>query len=463
MDKRFVDCELTPSGMPILGDHEILLRTQSEITMVDENKTRIYYTASQICLTNYRLVLLPSFDPLTRVPLSDKGKQLYLFHIESLEDCRNWYGSSTRIKFTFTNTNVTTNNGNNGNDNFWLKFHRDDKSLFMSDVEKALERRSWDHIQYEMKSATRVDDTTALGKVVGVAGLQKRSEEQRIKVDTIKSEALKDLDTLMKHARDVIIIVEKYNKQQQNSDHTRSNMVGDSDGPKVDSITGTIQVFETEGNNYNNNNNNNINNNNNNFQVSNMIHDIGIIAPVTREMTGTLYHQQLSRQIADFLLVGTGNGGVISKTGGIITLTDLYCLYNRARGTELVSPDDLYQACRYFSFMDLGLNLRQYDSGVRVVQGPSFDQKIINEKILALASTTITTTTTTTTTSSSSTSYYYQGLKGVHSTDVASLLKVSPTIAAELLHASLVAEVMVLDDSRGGLLYFPNLFSTFIC
>ena len=27
-----------------------------------------------------------------------------------------------------------------------------------------------------------------------------------------------------------------------------------------------------------------------------------------------------------------------------MTLTDVYCLYNRARGTDLISPDDLLQA-----------------------------------------------------------------------------------------------------------------------
>ena len=36
---------------------------------------------------------------------------------------------------------------------------------------------------------------------------------------------------------------------------------------------------------------------------------------------------------------------VLAHAGGILPLTDLYCLYNRARGTDLVSPDDLLKAC----------------------------------------------------------------------------------------------------------------------
>lgn len=32
-----------------------------------------------------------------------------------------------------------------------------------------------------------------------------------------------------------------------------------------------------------------------------------------------------------------------------MTLPDVYCRFNRARGTELISPDDLLQAANLFS------------------------------------------------------------------------------------------------------------------
>lgn len=52
---------------------------------------------------------------------------------------------------------------------------------------------------------------------------------------------------------------------------------------------------------------------------------------------GARYHTELSRQLADFL------EGPLARCGGMISLPDVYCLFNRARGTELVSPDDLLQ------------------------------------------------------------------------------------------------------------------------
>lgn len=42
-------------------------------------------------------------------------------------------------------------------------------------------------------------------------------------------------------------------------------------------------------------------------------------------------------QLADFLRPR------LERSGGLLPMPDAYCLFNRARGTELVSPDDLLQ------------------------------------------------------------------------------------------------------------------------
>lgn len=57
-------------------------------------------------------------------------------------------------------------------------------------------------------------------------------------------------------------------------------------------------------------------------------------------------------QLADFLRVP------LERAGGMMTLPDVYCLFNRARGTELVSPDDLLQVssnrCCFVGFCQSG-------------------------------------------------------------------------------------------------------------
>ena len=54
----------------------------------------------------------------------------------------------------------------------------------------------------------------------------------------------------------------------------------------------------------------------------------------------------------------------LQKMGGMMTLTDVYCLYNRARGTELISPEDLLEACQLFPAVGAGLHVREFPSYV---------------------------------------------------------------------------------------------------
>ena len=72
-------------------------------------------------------------------------------------------------------------------------------------------------------------------------------------------------------------------------------------------------------------------------------------------------------QLADFL------GPHMQKAGGLVTLADVYCLFNRARGTELISPDDLLTAVNLFPAISTGMHLRTFASGVLVVQSNTHD------------------------------------------------------------------------------------------
>ena len=87
----------------------------------------------------------------------------------------------------------------------------------------------------------------------------------------------------------------------------------------------------------------------------------GIVSPVSLEVAGKSFHSELAGQIADFLMPIVGGGAEdmahgAQASGGaagarvagrrnqsMITLTDAYCLYNRARGIDLISPQDMRQ------------------------------------------------------------------------------------------------------------------------
>jgi ESCRT-II complex subunit VPS36 len=52
---------------------------------------------------------------------------------------------------------------------------------------------------------------------------------------------------------------------------------------------------------------------------------MGIANPVTRMSAGSMYHQELARQMAQFLKLGDQLG----VRGGVMTLPDVFCLFNR--------------------------------------------------------------------------------------------------------------------------------------
>lgn len=70
----------------------------------------------------------------------------------------------------------------------------------------------------------------------------------------------------------------------------------------------------------------------------------------------------------------------------MMTLTDVYCRVNRARGLELLSPEDLLNASRQLASLDLPIVLRVFDSGVMVLQARSHDDNTIIDIIADLVS-----------------------------------------------------------------------------
>lgn len=51
--------------------------------------------------------------------------------------------------------------------------------------------------------------------------------------------------------------------------------------------------------------------------------ELGIVSPVTKQSAGKQYHEQLSRQLAEFL------EKQLRREKGMMVLHDVYCLFNR--------------------------------------------------------------------------------------------------------------------------------------
>lgn len=107
---------------------------------------------------------------------------------------------------------------------------------------------------------------------------------------------------------------------------------------------------------------------------------MGIDDPVTRDAykSNNEYYKSLARQISNALLTP------ITEVGGMMSLTDVYCRINRARGLELLSPEDLLNASRLMETVNLPLKLFEFDSGVKVLQLEALRNENVAESTLEL-------------------------------------------------------------------------------
>lgn len=163
-------------------------------------------------------------------------------------------------------------------------------------------------------------------KTGGIAGLEQRRMEVRKNNELVIGNAFEDLEALMASAKEIIALAESF---------ARANGTGDSETNEIANALGLVTTKDMLGSGSN---------------------------------SESLYISELSRNLAEFLTDDAR--GVLRKSGGIISLVDLWAIFNRARGgVELVSPLDFEKAAQMWEKLKLPVRLRKFKSGVLVVQG----------------------------------------------------------------------------------------------
>ena len=169
--------------------------------------------------------------------------------------------------------------------------------------------------------------------MVGIAGLERRGLEQRQNNEAMIGGAFEDLEALMTSAKEIIALAEQFASQTN---------LGTGDSSEASAL------------------------------ASQSASALGLIT--TKDMLGSgsgsesLYVSELSRNLAEWLT--DDRRGVLRREGGIMTLVDLWAVFNRARGgVELVSPADFEKAARMWDTLKLPVRLRKFKSGLLVVQG----------------------------------------------------------------------------------------------
>ncbi|KKK22789.1 hypothetical protein ARAM_007260 [Aspergillus rambellii] len=166
---------------------------------------------------------------------------------------------------------------------------------------------------------------------VGIAGLERRGLEARRNNEFVIGNAFEDLEALMASAKQIVALAE-----------TLARESGMSSGEA---------------------------NSEANAVLSESAAALGMVT--TKDMLGSgaanLYLSELSRNLAEYLT--DDRKGVLHKEGGIMSLIDLWAVFNRSRnGVELVSPSDFQRAAELWEKLKLPVRLRRFKSGLLVVQ-----------------------------------------------------------------------------------------------
>jgi len=170
----------------------------------------------------------------------------------------------------------------------------------------------------------------------GIGGIERNIYEKQKASDVSITDAFKDLDRLMITAKDMVSLSKSISE-------------------KIKEKQGAISDDET-------------------VQFKSYLLGLGVDDPVTRSSfnDSNEYYITLSKEIIKIIRVS------LEEAGGTMTLAEVYCRVNRARGLDLISPDDLLHAC-YMMNRDKAsvVKLKKFDSGMLALQSSLCDESVV--------------------------------------------------------------------------------------
>ncbi|KAI9158242.1 Vacuolar protein-sorting-associated protein [Paramyrothecium foliicola] len=231
-----------------------------------------------------------------------------------------------------------------GSESIKISFRGGGEKIFYERLKNSMTQRKWlQHNAPPPPKANRdTSDNSGTGngagtpskssRAAGIAGLEQLGVNMRKNNEMLIGSAFEDLEALMASAKDVVALAERFARQ-------------------TNGACGGVSAEE-------------------NALLAESASQLGLVT--TKDIVGggsseSLYLSELARNLAEFLT--DDSRGVLKRAGGIITLVDLWAMFNRARGgVELVSPADFEKAARLWEQLRLPVRLRTFRSGVMVVQ-----------------------------------------------------------------------------------------------
>lgn len=199
-----------------------------------------------------------------------------------------------------------------------FSFRSGGASEFYQEMQTALQRKDW----------LKMPTVDSRGKKIrtGIVGIERQIQAKHDEADKNISAAFEDLSKLMDMAKEMVALSKSISQKLKE---------------KGSSLTDDETIM-----------------------FKSHLLSLGISDPVTKSAyaSSSTYHRELAKQLAEVL------EQPVRDAGGILAMTDVYCRINRARGLELLSPEDLLNACKIMESLQLPLRLHVFASGVTVLK-----------------------------------------------------------------------------------------------
>ncbi|KAL6989775.1 Vacuolar protein-sorting-associated protein 36 [Sarracenia purpurea var. burkii] len=411
--------ELTGSGRPVLHPGEVECSFLSSVDLeCEENPSFPLFKFGLLIITTHRILWIPDATTPTHphaatnsggagaIPLSAVSR---IF--SSKKSIKSMFASPrVRLQVSATPEGSVDERGSRSMVITLVLRGKSDWDSFLGKLWEAWRGRAWESSGpsgSELGKIGPADVPSSSGglrmPVVGVSGILRKEQEMWESTDKSLQEAFHDLNALMSKAKEMVMLAEKMRQKLLSGSNNQAFAANDEEmGSKE--------------------------------EMQDWLLSVGIASPVTKESAGALYHQQLSRQLADFVKIP------LERAGGMMNLIDIYCLFNRARGTELISPEDLLQACSIWEKFDVPVMLRKFDSGVMVIQNKSYRDEEVFSRIKSLV-------------------LKPEALRfGISASDAAITLGIAPAMAKEHLLTAENKGLLCRDISPDGFRFYVNLF-----
>lgn len=377
--EHFKPCALTEAGTLVTIEGEIAIASIDKVSLQTHDKRATSYRSGLVTVTSHRLVWT---DPSRRSAIS-----AYLSEIPP--------SGSVTDKSSALRSRVLVHFGAGVRLEFDNRSSKE-RGRFLEALRGAMARAEWVR-QAELRERERAQQEQLqrgdyVRKRIGVAGVADQVQKRTGETGRAINSGLSGLNQLRDQAEDLVGIAKKFRNIER----------------------GGVEDNE----------------------LLNMMADMGIESPVTKDGAGgniRTYREQLARQIVLFLRKPVLN------VGGIMTLSDAYCLVIRNRAsTELVSPADFRGACDLFESIGLPIRLVQLESGVLAVQLDERDESGASA-LLELA----------------------KERGSISALDVVEVRHIPIQRALAMLAQAEQLELVVRDVSDDGTRFFPNEFKVY--